>query len=809
MTLAEKASLTSGENFWNTKGIDHLGVPSIMMTDGPHGLRKQAGSSDHLGLNNSVPATCFPTAATLANSWSTALLYRIGEALGHEAAAEGVSVVLGPGLNIKRNPLGGRNFEYFSEDPLLSGELAAAFIQGIQSQGIGASVKHFAVNSQETHRMSIDEIVDQRALHELYLEGFRIAVQKGRPFTLMTAYNRVNGEYANENRELLVETLRDRWGFDGLVVTDWGGNNDRVLGIKAGNALEMPSTGGITDAEVVRAVREGELDESVLDHRVDELLTLIDRTAQARTAQARTAEPRSAESRDPGNTADLESNHRLAEQAALEGMVLLRNREQALPLRAGTRVAVIGDFADDLRIQGAGSSLVNATRKESPLDYLAATDLEIAGFARGYKRHGGASDRLRVEARLLASQADTVLMFAGLDESSEGECADRRHMKLPKNQLVLLHDLLKLGHRVVLVLVGGSPVELPFAGSVDAILAAYLPGQGGARAIADLLTGTANPSSRLAETWPIAYDDVPSPDFGLGEATQEHRESIFAGYRYYDRIGLPVQFCFGHGLSYTTFGYSDLVVDEGTASVTIRNTGQVAGAEVVQVYVRTPQGLGFIAPQTLQGFARVDLQPGESQTVHIPLGEHAFSVYDADGGGWRVLGGDYQIMVGASSRDIRLHADWHVDGNETLPGPDSSIVPTYFDGRVPSVSTGEFQNLLGRPVPSSLWDRSVPLTRADILAQCMGRGGAASALHAALVGAQRALIAAGRPIDANQVNFALDLPFRSLPRLTQGSFSEAALDRLLAVLNGDWTAAVRGIETGGHPDQSTEEGTAP
>ncbi|WRS29474.1 glycoside hydrolase family 3 C-terminal domain-containing protein [Actinomycetaceae bacterium MB13-C1-2] len=772
MTLDEKAALMSGANFWNTKSIDRLDIPSIMLTDGPHGLRKQAGAADHLGLNASVPATCFPTAATLANTWDRDLLFEIGAALGAEAAAENVSVLLGPGMNIKRNPLGGRNFEYFSEDPLLSGELAAAFVMGVQSKGVGASVKHFAVNSQETHRMSVDEVVDTRALHEIYLEGFRIAIEKAKPYTVMSAYNRVNGEYANESQELMTDVLRNRWGYKGLVVTDWGGSNDRVAGILASNALEMPSTGGITDAEIVDAVKTGALDERILDQRVDELLTLIDRTATARI---------------PGVAPDLETNHVLAEQGALEGLVLLKNHDGALPLKPGIRVAVVGEFAQKIRIQGAGSSLVNPTRDTSPLEEMEAAGVNVIGFAPGYRRHGGWSQRMREEANQLARRADRVIFFAGLDESSEGECADRRHMHLPKNQLILLRDLIRAGHRITVVLVGGSPVELPFEPAVDSILGGYLSGQGAAHAIAQVLMGKSNPSGHLAETWPLTYEDVPSSsDFGLGETTQEHRESIYVGYRYYDKVQAPVRYCFGHGLSYTSFTFTDMVADSEGATVSVQNTGDRDGAEVVQVYLRPPTELGFVAPQSLQGFIRIRLAAGETKTVQIPFAEHAFDVFDVAGDDWRRIGGTYEVLIGSSSRDIRLRTTIEVKGEEAKLPYEPSALSSYYSGWVKRASDQEFATLLGRELPELHWDRTAPLNRLSILAETKGRGGLASGVHGLLSATQKALGVAGRPIDANQINFALDLPLRNLPRFSAGAFSEAALDVLLDALNGEW-----------------------
>lgn len=770
LTLAEKASLMSGANFWNTKPIERLGVPSIMLTDGPHGLRKQGGAADHLGLNASIPATCFPTAASLANSWDTALLRRVGEALGVESAAEHVQVLLGPGLNIKRNPLAGRNFEYFSEDPVLAGSLAAAMIRGIQSQGVAASAKHFAVNSQETHRMTIDEIVDERALHELYLEGFRIAITQGEAWTVMSAYNKVNGTYANESQELLQEILRRRWAFDGLVVTDWGGNNDRVAGLRAGNALEMPTTSGVTDREIVAAVEAGTLDSSILDDRVAEVLTLIDRTRSA------SAPP-----------ADHDLHHALAIDAARRSVVLAANPTGVLPLGPTSgRVAVIGDFAERPRYQGAGSSLVRPTRISTPLDALRDTELDLIGFEPGFRRRDLASRRLRTRALRLAQRADVVLLFLGLDESSEAEGIDRTHMRLANNQLQLTQELIGVGVPIVVVLSGGSPVELPFADDVSAVLLAYLAGQGSGVAVAEVLTGVVSPGGRLAETYPLQYADVPSAaNYARSEATSEHRDSIYIGYRYYDKVGAPVRYPFGHGLSYTQFTYSDLRAGRHNASVTVSNSGQVRGVETVQLYLEAPgKAEGeFRAPRELGGFAQVELAPGESATLEIEYAEHAFSVYDVPTSRWQVAGGAYSVLVGASSRDIRLRAPLEVAGERRSLG-DPSQLPHYSSGLVQSVPDDEFASLLGRPLPSPDWPRGRPLTRDDIIAQTKGRGGFASVLYTLINASYGLLMLLGRPLAANNTRFVLDLPFRSIARMSAGAVTDDMLDGILLMVNG-------------------------
>ena len=571
MTLEEKASLMSGGNFWNTKPIERLGIPSMMLTDGPHGLRKQGGKADHLGLNKSLPATCFPPAATLANSWDIELLHEVGRFIGKEAAAEKVSVLLGPGLNIKRNPLAGRNFEYFSEDPYLSGKLAANMVNGIQSTGISASPKHYAVNSQEHMRMTIDEVVDERALRELYLEAFRYVVEESKPKTIMSSYNKVNGEYANENTHLMNDILYGEWGYEGIVVTDWGGNNDRVKGLIAGNQLEMPSSGGITDQEIVEAVKSGELAEEILDESVARILALVFETRK---------------SLEQTEEIDWEEHHQKAIEAARRSLVLLKNEENILPLDKQQKIAVIGDFAKTPRYQGAGSSLINPTKLDNALELLNESHVNIIGFEQGFKRYGKKSAELENKALRLAEKADTVLLFLGLDEGSEAEGIDRKDMKLRENQLSLVNELSVIHDNIVVILSGGAAIEMPFVNEVKGILHGYLGGQGGASAIRDVLLGDCNPSGKLAETYPFAYENVSSAPYFPGlEATAEHRESIYIGYRYFDTVNLPVLFPFGHGLSYTGFEYSNINVTDNHVTFTIKKCGECSrGRDCSTVY---------------------------------------------------------------------------------------------------------------------------------------------------------------------------------------------------------------------------------
>lgn len=816
MTVQEKASLMSGKNFWHTKPIARLGIPSIMLADGPHGLRKQETAGDHLGLNKSLASTCFPTAATLANSWDPELITSVGSALGAEAAAENVRVILGPGLNIKRNPLAGRNFEYFSEDPLVSGVLAASLIRGIQSHGVAASAKHFAVNSQETRRMTIDEIVDERALHEIYLEGFRIAITAGDAWTVMSAYNKVNGEFANEHEGLLVGILRERWGFDGLIVTDWGGNNDRVRALLAGNALEMPSTDGSTDRDILAAIATGELDEAVLDERVAEVLALIERTADVADAGRSGI----------GSSQFHARHHELAVEAARRSIVLLENRGGILPFagpvgaRSPRRVAVIGDFAGTPRYQGAGSSLVNPTRLDSPLAALEASELDVVGYEPGFARRDKRSAQKQRRALSLAERADTVLLFLGLDESAEAESVDRAHMRLAENQLELTERLLDLGVPIVVVLAGGAPVELPFADRVDAIVHGYLGGQGGGRALVDVLTGTANPAGKLAESYPLHYTDVPSSaSYGRAEATSEHRESLYVGYRYFDKVDAPVRYPFGHGLSYTSFEYSNLTAGAEAARLTVTNTGAVAGDEIVQLYVEAPGAARdeLRAVRELRGFARVALAPGESREVEISYAEHAFDIFDPAAGDWRTVPGRYTIQAAASSRDIRLSSQLEIandagsatvsgpgtaQGSDSVPGSGSirlaaltDAAEPYLSGHVEHATAADFERLLGRPLPPADWNHTGPLTRQNTIEQTRGRGGFASLLYFVVDRSRAVLLALGKPLHANNTRFVLELPFRSASRMSGGAMDEPMLDGLLLMVNRRFFAGVRQMWT--------------
>ncbi|MGI4896219.1 MAG: glycoside hydrolase family 3 C-terminal domain-containing protein, partial [Janthinobacterium lividum] len=658
MTLEEKASLLDGLDFWHTQPVERLDVPALMVTDGPHGLRKQAGGGDHLGLTDSVPATCFPPAAGLASSWDVDLLRRVGAALGRETRAEKVSVLLGPGVNMKRSPLCGRNFEYFSEDPVLTGDLAAALVQGVQSEGVGTSLKHFAANNQETQRMTISVDADERTLREIYLSAFERVVKTAQPWTVMCSYNRINGVYASENPWLLTRVLRAEWGFTGLVVSDWGAVNSRADGVSAGLDLEMPSSSGAGTQRILDAVAAGTLPLADVDRAATRVLELV---GKSRAALA-----------DPG-VVDHEAHHVLAREAATASAVLLKN-DATLPLAAtGGTVAVVGEFARTPRYQGAGSSQVNPTRLD---DALSALQTAFAGhrevtFAAGYVPSSDDTDAaLLAEAVATAGSAEVVLAFLGLPAAYESEGYDRDHTNLPPSQLNLLEALVAANPNVVVVMSNGCVVNLePWQGGVRAILEGWLLGQAGGGAIAELLTGAANPSGKLAETVPLNYLDNPTVGNFPGEFGHvRYGEGLLIGYRWYDAHQLPVAYPFGHGLSYTTFGYTDLrlVAGEGglDVRVTITNTGERVGTETVQVYVSDQESSVYRPEQELKGFARVTLEPGASRLVVVTLDERAFSFWHPTVGRWVVEGGDFGIRVGSSSRDIRLASTVTIPGEE-------------------------------------------------------------------------------------------------------------------------------------------------
>ena len=772
LTLEQKCALLSGAATFKTRALPQYGIPSIWLSDGPHGLRKQAGPADHLGQNPSEPATCFPTASAVASSWDPALGEEIGRALGAEAAAQDVAVVLGPGLNTKRSPLCGRNFEYFSEDPYLSGKMAAAYIRGIQANGVAACPKHFAANSQELRRMATDSVVDERTLRELYLTNFEIAVKEGAPKTIMTSYNLVNGTYANENPHLLKEILRDDWGFAGAVVTDWGGSNDHALGVKNGSTLEMPAPGLDSVRELVRAVQDGKISEVDVNARLEELLTLVESTTAA-VEQA-------------PKTIDWDAHHALARKAAAESIVLLKNKGGLLPLDPAAKVAVIGDFADKPRYQGAGSSLVNAPRVDSFRQVFEASGLRCAGYAKGFDRNGRPDPALQAEAVSLAAQADVVLLFLGLDEVKETEGLDRSDMKLAQNQIDLLLAVHRANPRLAVVLSCGSAVETGWASHCQALVWAGLSGQAGAGAVLDVLTGKVNPAGRLAETWPLHCEDNPShKNFGRDGRTVEYREGLYVGYRYYQTAGVPVAYPFGYGLSYTAFEYSGLHATPEGVMLTVKNTGSLPGDEVVQVYVSKPDAKIFRPMQELKGFARVHLEAGESRTVAIPLDDKAFRYWNDPAGRWAVEGGSYTVRVGASSEDIRLEGTVTVAPSGDADPYAGLALPHYQSGQAQDVPDAEFEVLLGHAVPHPKVAIDRNMTLGEIGHGRSPLGWLVHVIHKHLLDKS---LQSGTP-DLNLL-FNYNMPLRAIAKMTGGMVSMGMVDGLVMELKGFWIIGI-------------------
>ncbi|MBC8504426.1 MAG: glycoside hydrolase family 3 C-terminal domain-containing protein [Anaerolineales bacterium] len=787
MTLEEKASLSSGLNFWYLKGIKRLGIPSIMVTDGPHGLRKQAGDADHIGLSKSVPATCFPTASALAATWNRDLIYQVGVALGEECQEEKVAVILGPGANIKRSPLCGRNFEYFSEDPYLTGEMGKSHINGVQSQGIGTSLKHYTVNNQEFRRMVIDAIVDERALREIYLAGYEIAIKEAQPWTVMCAYNRVNGTYASDNKYLMRDILKDEWGHEGLVVTDWGAMNERVDAIIAGTELEMPGAPNGNDDKIVAAVQSGELDEAVLNSAVERILTLIFKAEETLSEDF---------------VYDRQAHHALARRVAGEGVVLLKNEDSILPLQENSKVALIGRFAKEPRYQGAGSSLINPSQLDNLYDEIVnLVGGENITFAPGYTVTGDQPDESLIqEAVDVASTAEVVVICAGLTDLYEVEGLDRENLNLPPGHGALIYRIAQNHSKVVVVLSNGSPVEMPWVDDVTGIVEGYLGGQAGAGAMADILYGVTNPSGKLAETFPLKLEDNPSHHyFPQGPATVEYRESVFVGYRYYDSVGQDVLFPFGYGLSYTTFEYSDLKLgqhqlsDQETLRVSfkLKNTGFVAGKEIVQLYVRDTESTAFRPDKELKGFAKVDLAPGEESEVVIDLGPRAFAYYNVDLKDWHVESGTFEILVGASSQDIRLNASVEITSTQSAAPAvhaDRDKLAAYYDfPKGQPISQADFEALLGKSVPKNQGTQKGEYTLntpvGDMRESFIGR----QLIN--MMNKQISKMIAGMedtPTAMLMEVMIKELPLRGMLMMGDGPLNREMLDALLVMINGEF-----------------------
>ena len=780
MTLEEKCAYLSGKNAWDTRSFSSIGVDVLHHADGPTGVRKQAGKGDHLGLNASVPATCFPTAATLANSWDVRLLEKVGEGLGIEAAAEDVNVLLGPGINIKRNPLCGRNFEYYSEDPYLSGKLAAAMIKGIQSNGIAACVKHFAVNSQELRRMTMDSVLDERTLREIYITAFEIAIKEGKPKSLMTSYNMVNGVYANENEHLLMDILRKDIGFDGMVVTDWGASNDHALGVKNGSSLEMPAPGLDSARELLEALKTGKISESDIDVRVDELIDITLSTKNKKKPQDKAKM--------------FEDNNALSREAARKSIVLLKNEENILPLGKSKKVAIIGDFAFSPRYQGAGSSMVNATIVEDAQKIIKKLDLNIIGMAHGYSRADKEDESLVNEAIELAKQADIVLYFFGLNEASESEGLDRTHLRIPNNQVELLEKLSKVNENIVGIISAGSCIEMPWEKNLKGILHGYLFGQAGMGAVFELLNGEYSPSGKLSESIVKKYEDVPNIKYYPSkERTSEYRESIFVGYRYFTTANVPVMYPFGYGLSYTKFKYSDIEADRDKVSFYIENTGEFAGEEIAQLYIGLKESKIFRAKLELKGFEKVFLNSGEKKKVTILFDDKAFRFYNVATNAFEIESGEYDIYIGSSCVDIRLQSTLKVEGNATVFPYNKNELYSYFEGNVTNISDEEYRALLGREIPDGSWSGELGIN--DALCQ-MYYAKSFIARHAYKVLDKRLKksLEAGVP-DLNTL-FQFNMPFRAIGKMSNGQVSMEMVDAILLLVNGRFFKGLTGIIKG-------------
>jgi beta-glucosidase len=780
MTLEEKASLLSGKDVWQTKNIERLDVPSITLADGPHGVRRQVGKGDHLGLNASMPATCFPTAATVANSWDPDLGELIGECIGEEAVAQKVGVLLGPGLNIKRSPLCGRNFEYFSEDPYLSGKMAAAYVKGIQKNGISACPKHFAVNSQELRRMASDSILDERTLREIYLTAFEIVVKEARPRSIMTSYNRINGVYASENKKLLQQILVDEWGFDGFVVTDWGGSNNHVESVRYGNHLEMPTTGGDSDREIVEAVQTGILSEELLDQRVDKLLEIINEIHPVLEKGKNCAFNR-------------EEHHKIAQKAAEESIVLLKNEDHILPLSKGKKVAVIGDFAKKPRYQGAGSSIVNCTKLDSTLDVFEESRLSLIGFEAGYRRNSKVDITLQNAAVELAKKADAVLLYIGLDEIIESEGLDRTSMKIPENQVSLLSALAQVNKNIIGIISAGSATEMSWIKECKAVVHGYLSGQAGAGAILKMITGEICPSGKLAETFPFKCEDTPAYHYFPGkEYNAEYREGLYVGYRYYDTANILVQFPFGFGLSYTSFEYSNLKVSKEEVSFTITNTGKADGAEIAQLYVSAKTSDIYRPIKELKGFTKVFLKSGEQKQVTISLDDKAFRYFNVKTNQWETEDGEYEILIGASSSDIRLNDTIYIKGTKAELWYDKKALSGYDSGKIKQLSDKEFEALLGHKIPDGRWNENGLLDVNDALCQMYyAKSRLARFIYKVLTAVKNRSEAKGEP-NLN-VLFIYNMPFRGIAKMTNGIVTMEMAHCLVHMVNGHFWSGLKGF----------------
>ncbi|MCD7873209.1 MAG: glycoside hydrolase family 3 C-terminal domain-containing protein [Clostridiales bacterium] len=782
MSLEQKAKFVSGYDYWHLEEAPDLGLPKIMITDGPHGLRKQntdKKSSNGIGLGNSVPSTCFPPACTSACSWDEELLKEEGEALAEECLQEKVSVILGPGTNIKRSPVCGRNFEYFSEDPLLAGKMSANLINGCQSKGVGNSLKHFACNSQEAFRMVVNEVIDERAIREIYFPAFEIAVKESQPWTVMNSYNRINGVYASQNDWLQNKVLRDEWGFKGLVVTDWGASVDRVPGLENGTDLEMPSSGTLNTQRIIDAVKDGSLDEEVLNERVDNVVDLILKSKPAL---------------ENSKKFDVEAHHQKARRVAQGSMVLLKNSDNILPLKSSQKIAVIGELAKSPRFQGAGSSVINPTKLDNAFDKLKELGADVT-YSQGYEKGKDEINNALVSSAVSAAKsADVAVVFVGLTEEFEGEGYDRVNIDMPKSHNSLVSEIAKANPNTVVVLAGGSVVYIPWINEVKGLLNSGLGGQAGGSAVADILMGIVNPSGKTAETYPIKFSDNPTyGNYPGGPVISEHKESLYIGYRYYDTAEKDVLFPFGYGLSYTTFEYSDMKLSSKEINDTemlkvsfkIKNTGERDGAEIAQIYVSDKESTVFRPKKELRAFTKVFLKAGEEKEVRIELGKRAFAYYNVNIGDWHVETGEFEIIAAASSRDIRLTETVNVISSVAAEIPDlRAEAPAYYKAALDEIDDAQWSAVYGQKLPARERDQSKPIDLYCCLndARHTKWGGRICGLIEKIMSKMgSAENGDGKMLAA----MATQIPIRNFIQMSMGVFSPDMADGLLMMLNDD------------------------
>ncbi len=688
MTLEEKASLCVGKDYWHSKDIKRLNIPEITMSDGPHGLRVQKSKADNLGINESEISTCFPASSTIGNTWDKKTAYKLGKMLGEEAIYQGVNIVLGPAINIKRSPLCGRNFEYFSEDPYLTGIMGTEYVKGLQENNVGACVKHFAVNNQENRRRTINAVIDERALREIYLKAFEMIVKEAKPYSIMSAYNKLNGTYCSENKKLL-DILRKEWNFQGIVITDWGANNDRVKGILAGNQLEMPGGRGNGKKEIIEAVKSGEIQEQYLDEIVEKILQIAFKVNESKQLQ----------------DYDRKQHHQIALEMAEEAVVLLKNDNNILPLK-NRKIAVIGDIAKTPRYQGAGSSTINPYQLENAFNCFLEEGFDIS-YAKGYGRIETEEDeKLIKEAIKISKENDIVVIFAGPTENYESEGMDRTTLDLPQNQNKLIKEISKYNKNIVVSLSNGSPITMPWKDDVKAIITGYLGGEAGAKAMVNCLIGKTNPSGKLAETYPLKIEDTPCyKNYPGTEVSVEYQESIFVGYRYYDTNKINVLYPFGYGISYTEFEYSNFKVEEDEnikLSFTIKNVGDIKGKEIAQIYIGQEKPIIFKPTKELKAFKKVELEPGEEKIVNIVLPRETFEYYNVETKKWSIEEGEYSILVGKSSEDIVLKQKINIKSNDKNISKEYPEV--YKKGDIQKVTDNEFEQLLGTKIPKRYID---------------------------------------------------------------------------------------------------------